>query len=380
MLIQFASRKNVSSGLRSEALAAIGTWANPSILDRVDGYYRGEVKRDPSVVIYKVNTKAMEFLSDKDPMVVKAASQMLTDLNVSDFNSTLAQMAKSNPSEEVRAAIIKNLHALKFNDMEAVIKSGMNDKHETVRATAIGLLGDLEISKEALPSVVKPIFEKGSVAEQQQLLNVLGKMPLDKTETILEDVMNKVIDKKLSAAISLELVEAINNSKSQKLIDKIPSIEGEGLAKGEYAGTLLGGNRRAGAGYFFWNSTGQCARCHTIGESGGKVGPNLSNIGNILSREQILEALIDPSARLSPGFGTVKVTLADGAEVTGTLMEENDRHLILKTSDAEPLEVELSRISKRQNMPSGMPPMGKAMSKKEIRDVIEFLSNQNIEK
>ena len=102
----------------------------------------------------------------------------------------------------------------------------------------------------------------------------------------------------------------------------------------------------------------------------------LSNIGNVLTREQILEALIEPSARLSPGFGTVSLTLKDGQSVTGTLLEEREEELILQTSQAEPLEIAISRIAKRQNNPSSMPPMGTLMSKREIRDMVEFLANR----
>jgi putative heme-binding domain-containing protein len=113
-----------------------------------------------------------------------------------------------------------------------------------------------------------------------------------------------------------------------------------------------------------------------MGDEGGTVGPSLRGIGTTLKREELLQALVEPSVRLAPGFGSVKITLKDNQEVTGILMEETASELILKTADAEPLEVPLSRISKRQNLPSGMPPMGTLLSKREIRDVIEFLANQ----
>ena len=105
------------------------------------------------------------------------------------------------------------------------------------------------------------------------------------------------------------------------------------------------------------------------------MGPALSGIGKKLSREQLLEALITPSSRLSPGYGTVSLTLNDGQTVAGILMHESQDELILKTGDAEPLEVPVSRIKARTNLPSSMPPMAEIMSKSEIRDVIAFLSS-----
>jgi putative membrane-bound dehydrogenase-like protein len=376
MLIAFARRTDVSEVLRAEALAALGTWADLSLLDRVDGVYRGEVKRDPTSVKQKVSLVAKEFLQDKNIKVVMAAGEMLANLSMPEFNATLASLARSSGSEEVRASVIKNLNMLKFDDMTGLIKTGMNDKSERVRAVAISLLGELTISKETLPDLVKPIFAKGGLSEQQALIKVLGKMPLEKSEPVLVNVIDLLKSGKLTDGIRLELTDAVEATQSAKLKEQLASLPKVNSLLDEYAGTLLGGNGGSGYGIFFYNSTAQCVRCHAIDGNGGKVGPDLTNVGNILTREQILEAMVDPSARLSPGFGTVKVTLTDGSEATGTLMEENAKEIILKTSDAEPLEIELSRVAKRNNYPSGMPPMGKAMSKKEIRDLVEFLANR----
>jgi putative heme-binding domain-containing protein len=378
MLLAFARRAEVSPVLRAEALAALGTWADLSVLDRVDGYYRGEVKRDPTLVRKKISQVTKDFLQDKNSSVVIAAGEMLGNLLVTEFNAMLAQMAKSHANEDVRASFIKNLNALKFDNMPGLVKTGMNDRSEKVRSVAISLLSELNIPKEALPDLVKPIFDKGGLREQQALIKVLGKMTVESSEPVLTSVIDLLKSGKLTDGIRLELTDAVESTKSDKLKQQLASLPKSNTLLDEYAGTLLGGNGGNGWGIFFYNSSAQCVRCHAIDGQGGKVGPDLSNIGNILKREQILEAMVDPGARLSPGFGTVKVTLTDGSETTGTLMEENAKEIILKTSDAEPLEIELSRISKRQNYPSGMPPMGLVMSKKEIRDMVEFLANRKV--
>ena len=56
-------------------------------------------------------------------------------------------------------------------------------------------------------------------------------------------------------------------------------------------------------------------------------------------------------------------------------MKESPDELTLKTSDAEPLVIATARIVKRENLPSSMPPMGEILSKRELRDVVEFLSS-----
>jgi len=375
MLIAFAKRKNIPTALRAEAMAALGTWANPSVLDRVDGRYRGAVTRDPQMIKSKISPELKGFLQEKNETILVAAAKMLADLNLSDYNADLAKTMGANSSPEVRSATLTALHVLKYDQLEAAIKAGMNDKQGSVRTTAIGLLNDLNISKENLPGIVKPIFEKGTLPEQQQLLRVLGKMDPVKSEPVLSNVVDQLLGKKLSEGLTLELMEAAEATNSETLIAKASKLRTNDTGVNEYAGTLLGGNRERGRNIFFWNSAAQCVRCHAIRDQGGLVGPSLTNIGNQLTREQILQALIEPSARLAPGFGMVKLTLKDGQQVSGTLLSEDGEELILKTSQAEPLEVPVGRIEKRENYPSSMPPVGKTLSKSEIRDMIEFLSS-----
>jgi quinoprotein glucose dehydrogenase len=301
---------------------------------------------------------------------------MLGNLNITDYNSQLEELMISSEDAKMKSSILDALVTLKHDDIEKIIKLGMEDDDKNVRTTALKYLGELNISKENLPEIVNPIFQKGTTREQQQVISVLGEMPLDKTETILEGLIDQMIDGKLASDLTLDLIETISTTKSKKLIAKVEPLKTTGNTVDAFKETLYGGDSQQGRDYFMNNSTGQCIRCHAASGNGSTVGPNLANIGNILTREQILEAMIEPSARLSPGFGTVSLFLKDGQNVTGTLLEEHEEKLILQTSEAEPLEITISRIEKRQNIPSSMPPMGTLMSKREIRDMVEFLANR----
>jgi putative heme-binding domain-containing protein len=299
---------------------------------------------------------------------------MMSDLGIRDYNEDFAKMMQ-NPTPAVRSASITALHTLKYDKIESIIKKGMEDKDGNVRAVAVGLLNELDITKENLPSIVKPIFQNGTVEEQQQLLRVLGEMPVEKSEPVLEGLIDQLANKKLPQTIALDLIEAVDSTHSEKLIAKLSPLRATGNKTDAFKEALYGGNARRAWWYFMTNSTAQCVRCHAINGEGGTVGPDLGGIGDKLSREELLQALIEPSARLSPGYGSVKLTLTDGQVVSGILMGETDKELIVKTSDAEPLEVSTSRISKRENVPSAMPPMGTLMTRREIRDMVEGLAN-----
>jgi quinoprotein glucose dehydrogenase len=375
LLIAFSTRTDIKDDIKAEALATLGSWANPSVMDRVDGRYRGKLERDGALVKSKIHPFIADFLKETNAETLIATASLLAELNISDANAQLAKIYAETENTKVKTAILPALNQLQYADIESVIKKSMDDKDENVRTVALGLLNNNNISKESLPAIVKGIFAKGSIKEEQQLLMVLGKLDIDKTQTILDELIDQLKEKQLSPSLSLELKEAIDASGSETLKAKIAAIKPSASPMDEYLEALFGGNRMNGRNTFNYNSTAQCVRCHSLGGEGGSVGPNLTKIGSTLSREQILQALIEPSARLSPGFGIVSLKLKDGQEVTGTLAKENEHELVITTSDAEPLVIPVARIAKRENMPSSMPPMGSLLSKREIRDVVEFLAN-----
>ena len=370
LVIALANRKDISPALRAEAMATLGTWAEPSVVDRVDGYYRGPVRRDPNPIRAKLSLPIENWLNENDPTVLTAVAKMIRELSVKTFNASLATLAQSNPSADVRTVMLQVLNDLDYENMAILTEAGLKDQSAKVRTTAIGMLSNLSLDKEKLKLIVKPILSKGTLQEQQQLIRVLGKMNPAQSDVVLSGIIDRVKNRKMSAGVLLELSEAIDSTHSEALQAKLNQF------KANDDGTLIGGNAEAGAGSFYWDAKLQCVRCHAIGTDGGKVGPSLTEIGDVLTREQIREALINPSARIAPGYGIITLKLTDGSEVSGTLLAESAEAITLKTENAEPLEIEISRIRERTNAPSGMPAMGLVMSKQELRNLVEFLSTR----
>ncbi len=374
-LVAYIQRQDIPDALRAEGIATLGTWGSPSVLDRVDGRYRGVLDRKASDVVDKVAGIVPAFLKSKNPEVLIATGQLIAELGIQNAKSEQTQLFLNHPSPKVRAGQLSSLTALNDVNLPLLLQKGIEDVDRNVRAQALGSLDKISIPKAQLPGIVNPIFEKGSLPEQQQLLQSIAKMPVDNSQEVLADLIERMVANKLPAGIRLDLIEAVEATQAEKLVAKLDALKTKGSLTDEYKDTLYGGNLQLGNAIFYRNQSVECIRCHNAGGEGGVVGPSLKGIGSRLTREQILQALIEPSARIAPGYGMISLKLTDGQEVTGTVIQETDNEIQLKTSEAEPLRIATARIKSRENYPSSMPPMGGLMSKREIRDVVEFLAS-----
>ncbi len=374
LLINFAGNEMHSEELRAEALLALSTWPSPSVHDRVDGRYREVVIRDPAEIAPSIVPSITTLLNDNSSDVVKATTKLISGLQITTFNPQLADIAENHPSAEVRSGAIESLVELQFDDLGEIILVAMKDRDESVRNVGISNLDQLDLDANALPWYIDPIFEKGTYTEQQALLGVLKDLSKEVYLPILNSIVQDWIGGKYSKEITLDIVEAVDSSGDEELIASIEQYRLKGNTTEDYRDVLFGGDGSAGATVFWENTAAQCMRCHGWDNEAGSVGPSLRGVADRLPREEILESLIEPSSKLAAGFGSVAVKLTDGSSVTGILLEEKDQKLFLKTNEAEPLEIPLARIETRQNLPSSMPPMGSILSKREIRDLLEYLS------
>jgi putative heme-binding domain-containing protein len=213
--------------------------------------------------------------------------------------------------------------------------------------------------------------------EKQSALLTLGKLPVVHTKKLFEEQLDKMARRKLSPEVYIELSEAIDSSKDAYLISCYKTISG-GLSADDltasYAGSLYGGNPEKGVQIFYGDGAAQCVRCHAYNDYGGNAGPRLNGVASRLSREQLLEALIKPSARLAPGYGMITLETKDGKTLAGILQEETNTSLKVSSGDQPAVLIKKDQVVKRINGSSGMPEMGLLLNKKEIRDVVGFLA------
>jgi putative membrane-bound dehydrogenase-like protein len=118
-----------------------------------------------------------------------------------------------------------------------------------------------------------------------------------------------------------------------------------------------------------------CLSCHAIGYIGGKIGPDLTKIGQVRSERDLLEAIIYPSASFARGYETVIVQTQSGQMLSGALRSEAPDEVVL--SDVAGVETRVPRTSIKELQPGAvslMPPgFGDLLTRQELADLVAFL-------
>jgi putative heme-binding domain-containing protein len=121
-----------------------------------------------------------------------------------------------------------------------------------------------------------------------------------------------------------------------------------------------------------------CIACHQIGDEGRLVGPPLTTIGNKLSREQMFESILTPSAGLLMGYENWIVRTKSGDLKTGIKVEDVDDHVTLKDANGEYVDIPRAMIDQMKQLKLSMMPedITKSMSVQDLVDVVEYMTRQ----
>ncbi|PYI83449.1 MAG: heme-binding protein [Verrucomicrobia bacterium] len=123
----------------------------------------------------------------------------------------------------------------------------------------------------------------------------------------------------------------------------------------------------------------QCLACHRFGNEGGAVGPDLTGVASRYTRRDILDSILEPSKVLSDQYQNIIVTKKNGDDVTGRLLEENNRRLVLVTNPLTGEQVEVSRSDVQGRRASTVSPMPDGLvnilTRDEILDLIAYLES-----
>jgi putative membrane-bound dehydrogenase-like protein len=134
-----------------------------------------------------------------------------------------------------------------------------------------------------------------------------------------------------------------------------------------------GGDTGRGRRIFFGDIVA-CFSCHTIGQEGGHVGPDLTGIGAIRSGPDLLEAIVFPSASFVPGHEVYNVD-TQTERLAGVIRSQSADAVVLVTGPNGEVRIPRSKIKKIERSNVSLMPEGfdETLSKSQLTDLLAFL-------
>ena len=118
-----------------------------------------------------------------------------------------------------------------------------------------------------------------------------------------------------------------------------------------------------------------CLKCHSIGDAGGLVGPNMLSLGATAPLDYIVDSLLIPGKNIKEGYQTVVVQTTEGKVLSGIKLRQTGTDLLIRDAEDKELSIPLAQIDEQANGASLMP-TGQAdrLTESEFRDLVAFLA------
>ena len=138
---------------------------------------------------------------------------------------------------------------------------------------------------------------------------------------------------------------------------------------------LKSGDPVRGKAAFESNETG-CKKCHGISGKERLAGPDLSVIGDKYTREQLIRAVLEPSAMIHPDYGTIVITTVGGKVHTGVLYKRSEKVLELLDAKGKLLRIPATEIDEEKRSATSLMPADifKTVKTEQFADMISYLA------
>ncbi|MFO0803169.1 MAG: PVC-type heme-binding CxxCH protein [Gemmataceae bacterium] len=385
---KIAANASFPDHIRIFALKLLATWSSPPRRDPITGLIHDLPKRDAAIATDALKPVVAGIFIGSDAVRNEAVAAS-SKLGMKEVGPLLLKVVKDNTATASgRADALYALAAVKDAGLSGAITYALGSDQPKLRAAGV-ILQTRGAPAAATPGLLKMIEDHTvSMPEKQAAFTLLGTAPES------EDV-DKALEKWLKVAaagaeppsFSLEVIEAVEArvksktklhvplKEAQASFNKVRSSRDDKLAA--WSEALAGGDAEKGRAIFLNNNAVYCVRCHKLEGNGGEVGPALDGIAGgpmPKSRRYLLESIALPSAQIAKGFETAVLTLVDGRVVSGIVKEETKKQVKLLTAEAKELVIPAEDIESRRTGPSAMPDdLHKKLSRRELRDVVEFL-------
>lgn len=157
---------------------------------------------------------------------------------------------------------------------------------------------------------------------------------------------------------------------------------------GRSAPAAVPGDRSNGE-RLFW-SKGGCGRCHTVGPRGGRLGPDLTEIGAKRSQGHLRASITDPEAEIPETFAVyrrvifmpdnflqVRVVTRDGSRIKGVRLNEDTFTIQIRDYSDRVYSFRKEELRELQKDwgKSPMPSYRGVLSELELQDLVAYLAS-----
>ena len=287
-----------------------------------------------------------------------------------DQNPELLRMALAMPDSSLGREAATLLMRQNGTDLIRKTLNSKDDQTAMAMASAIGNYQNKQTHDLLVPIITNP---KRSLEVRKVALQKLGQ-GWSGEERLVEIVKSNKLPKDLEQTAANVLVRAgrANIREAASLYLEVPTAENKPLpAIGQLVS--LNGNVNSGKAMFVQS----CNVCHRVNGEGTWFGPDLSEIGNKLTKEALYNAIIHPDAGISFGYEGFAVKLKDGSEVTGIIASETADKLDLRLPGGTINSYNKSEIVSKKKLDNSLMPAGlqQGMSQQELVDLVEYLSS-----
>jgi len=120
----------------------------------------------------------------------------------------------------------------------------------------------------------------------------------------------------------------------------------------------------------------KCADCHRLGETGSRVGPDLSGVGDTRTPEQLYRSIVAPDDEVMGEHRGIRVVLKDGTTVAGRILNQDAFSIQLLTSTEQLKSYARTDLREHSIVTKGlMPSYEGKLSSQEVADIARYVSS-----
>jgi putative heme-binding domain-containing protein len=126
-------------------------------------------------------------------------------------------------------------------------------------------------------------------------------------------------------------------------------------------------------GKTIFDGKGACSTCHRVNGNGSRLGPDLSRVGQLRRTIELEQSLLDPGREVLPANRYYRVTMRDGATVTGRLLNHDTFTVQMLDSKEQLRSFVKADLREHGFAPTPMPSYKSQFNSQETADVVSYL-------